>query len=135
MFSASDSTPARAIPAASSDSGSRAHRWGIRARAAARSSASSEDASPAPSRTSEVPPSTAHVAAAVTSTSPPARTRAEQRWSATGPGSPAATRRRPTPASTAPPTSTAAYPAPASRESAYTRRSSAAATRPNPATG
>ena len=66
VFSATDSRAARASPSASRDDGSRPHRWGRRSRPAARSPASSEAAMAAPSPASDVPPSTAQVAAAVT---------------------------------------------------------------------
>jgi len=70
VFSAIDSVPARAIPAASSNSGSRPQSAGMSARAASRSLRGGTSRSAArvlPCAASEVPPSTAHVATAVAS--------------------------------------------------------------------
>src|SRR5690606_9244087 len=120
VFSATDSTTARASPSASSPRGSRAHRCGSLSLAASRSPRSRARAISSPSRPSDVPPSTAQVTPAVTSACP---------------SRPRATRSRATPAATAPPTRTPAYTTPRHRESAYRPRSTLEATRPNPATG
>lgn len=63
VFSATDSTTARAIPSASRACGSRPHRCGSRSRAASTSPASSARPMTRASRTSELPPTTAQVAA------------------------------------------------------------------------
>ena len=63
VFSASDSTVARAIPSASSASGSREHSHGTSSRAASISPAESRSAIRSPVRRRVVPPSDAHVVA------------------------------------------------------------------------
>ena len=96
------------------------HSDGSRVRAALRSPSSSSAASAIPSRASDAPPSTSHVAAAVIS----ART-----------GGRRVARSAAVPSSTVPPTRTATCATPVHRRSAYLRRSRPAASCPNPATG
>ncbi|SKW40421.1 Uncharacterised protein [Mycobacteroides abscessus subsp. massiliense] len=68
VFSARDSTVARAMPLTSSRLGSRPHREGSSARASSMSLSYRWSDIRAPTATSEVPPSVAQVAAAVTTT-------------------------------------------------------------------
>lgn len=121
VFSATDSTTARAICCASSAEGSRPHRCGSRSRATSMSPAASAPPTARASRPREVPPTTAQVAAAVRATEAAGRPRTAR--SAT------------TAAATAPPAQTTECSAPHPRWSRHRRCSTAAAARPNRATG
>ncbi len=105
VFSATDSSAARARPGGSSAAGSRPHSDGSSRRAAATSPASSRAAIWSPMRPNDVPPSETYVAAAVAAAVHPGPRRAALRSTVT-PSTPSA------------PSSAAACSAPARRESA-----------------
>ncbi len=121
VFSATDSTTARAIPSASRACGSRPHRCGSRSRAPSMSPASRARPMACASRASEVPPTTAQVAAPVSATDATAESRTARAAKA--------------PSATAPPAHTTVCSAPHPRWSRHNTRSTAPAARPNAATG
>ncbi|KDQ66453.1 hypothetical protein DT87_04235 [Streptomyces sp. NTK 937] len=90
VFSATDSTTARAMPGPSRACGSRPHRRGSRSRARARSPAARASPMARASRPSEVPPTTVQVAAAVSVTAAAGRSRTARAASAAAPVAPPA---------------------------------------------
>lgn len=121
VFSATDSTTARAICGPSRECGSRPHRCGSRSRARPRSPAARASPMARASRPRDVPPTTDQVAAAVRATEAAGLWRTARVSSAAPPA--------------APPAQMRVCSAPQPRWSRHRRRSTPAAARPKAATG